>query len=160
MFTFPSQWSSHADPSLLHDKFQPKFKPFHIFHLGHLRISSCTSFEGFLFVSEKVWRVRSQPGWSPSPFLESLFINVYYCMWISRGADLRKSPPCLHRLRWNQGKISLKTSMDHQLPTSTIYTSPALAGYQEEAQQWMPSAVALRNAFYKLRGLQFASLLV
>lgn len=175
MFTFPAQQSSHADSSLLRDKFHRKLKVFQVFHLVIYEFPA-GSFLSFCFVLFCCLLEKSlaceKPAWLQS---QPLFgILIYKCvpllpvavcnnnlksMWFSRGADPRESPPYLHKLRWNQGNISLKTSMDHQIPMSTIYTSTVLAGSQEEVQQWMPSAVVLRNAFHKLWGIQFASLL-
>lgn len=175
MFTFPAQQSSHADSSLLRDKFHRKLKVFQVFHLviyefpaGSLLsfcfVLFCCLLEKSLACEKPAW-LQSQPLFGILIYKCVPLLAVAVCnnnlksMWSSRGADPRESPPYLHKLRWNQGNISLKTSMDHQIPTSTIYTSTVLAGSQEEVQQWMPSAVVLRNAFHKLWGIQFASLL-
>lgn len=60
----------------------------------------------------------------------------------------KTSPKQAFGLRWKQCNISLKTSMDHQLPVSTISISAALAVSQEETPQWMSGVIIIRNPFY------------
>lgn len=181
----PRRWYSHAATSPRYDKFHLKVKQyitFSILNSYEFPAGPLLSVFFFFFLEESLlsslWVALKNPRngfWKASlaavpALLESLFIKVYNFNLLTVPVCNSPAPVCkvcesatqrifqnrLHTsISW--GEMEVMSAWKHQWTIKCPLSTPstALAGYQEEAQQWVPSVV-LRNAW----GIQFAATMV